>query len=431
VVRFPLLALCRFRGAGAAAVSVAYGCARVTRVERRNCLGPGWPPPVPAASEVLLMARQKLALGLGAAERRRRLRTGSGSGSKPVLVSGSSVSLLMCGSSGLVVLNGGTAAATVELLRLMLLLPPVSSSSSVLRVRLRDGGLGGVVEGVAALKEIDEAAGMGVGLGTGAGAGIGVGSGGGAVRLGTGAIIVDVDGVGVAVTGESGVSAVPLIVVEVPPPPVPDGPASAGSSSKSNSMSIVLLLEEPLVEGPLGAVAASNVFHLGFIFCAFCACAFFAYSLLPFFPVGGAGTPLYVAKPGALSTGRPSMARQRGARKPKSGTAACIGSSFSPPLWIVGSRGKSWSVRGTPSRRALTPACAISSALEAARSVGVWLSGVNWGISLGSAGTGSRKLVPVVGCCQGSKASAPATLKLCVALLGQRGEWKRRKRQRT
>ena len=244
---------------------------------------------------------------------------------------------------------------------------------------------------------------------------------------------MDVDGVGVgvAVAGDSGLSVTPLAVVVEVSPLVPDGPASAGSFSKSNSMPIVLLLlEEPLLEGPLGAVAASNDFHLGFIFCAFWACDLFAYNLLPFFPVGGAGTPLYVAKPGAVSSGRPSMARQRGARKPKSGTAACIGSSFSPPLWIFGSRGKSWRVSGTPSRRALTPACAISSALEAARSAGVWLSGVKCGISLGSAGTGSRKLVPVVGCCQGSKASAPATLKLCVAPLGQPGESKRGRKKR-
>ena len=263
---------------------------------------------------------------------------------------------------------------------LPLLLPLSSSSPAVLRVRLSDGGLGEVAEEFSPLKEIDEAVGMGVGVGTGAGAGIGIGAGGGAVRLGTGAIIVDmdVDGVGVAVSGDSGLSVTPLAVVVEVSPPVPDGPASAGSFSKSNSIPIVLLvvLEEPLVEGPLGAVAASNDFHLGFIFCAFCACDLFAYNLLPFFPVGGAGTPLYVAKPGAVSSGRPSMARQRGARKPKSGTAACIGSSFSPPLWIFGSRGKSWRVSGTPSRRALTPACAISSALEAARSAGVWLSGV-------------------------------------------------------
>lgn len=79
---------------------------------------------------------------------------------------------------------------------------------------------------------------------------------------------------------------------------------------------------------------------------------------------------------------------------------------------MAGSRGKSWSVSGTPSRRALTPACAMSSTLSAARCAGVLLSGVKRGINLGSAGTGSRKLVPMVGCCQGSKASAPATLKL-------------------
>ena len=76
------------------------------------------------------------------------------------------------------------------------------------------------------------------------------------MRVGTGVIIVDmdmgvdVDGVGeggVAVAGDS-VSVTPLPVVEVSPP-VPDGPASIRS----------------------------------------------------FFTVGGAGTPLYVAKPGAVS----------------------------------------------------------------------------------------------------------------------------------
>ena len=46
----------------------------------------------------------------------------------------------------------------------------VFESSSPSR-SLSDGGLGGVVEGVASLKVIDEAAGMSVGLGTGAGIG--------------------------------------------------------------------------------------------------------------------------------------------------------------------------------------------------------------------------------------------------------------------
>ena len=63
--------------------------------------------------------------------------------------------------------------------------------------------------------------------------------------------------------------------------------------------------------GSFGAVAASKVFHLGFSFCAL-----FTYSLLPFFPAGGAGTPLYVAEPGIASWGSPSLARQRGARMP-------------------------------------------------------------------------------------------------------------------
>ena len=210
-------------------------------------------------------------------------------------------------------------------------------------------------------------------------------------------------------------------LVEASPPVAadplePDGPASAGPSSSSNSLSAN---ELEVDGGPLGAVAASNDFHLGFNFCAL-----FLYSLLPFFPFGGAATPLYVAVPGELSGGSPSLARQRGARRPNSGTAECIGSSSSPPQWMAGSRGKSWSVSGTPSRRALTPACEISSALSAARSTGVLLSGVKRGIKLGSAGTGSRRLVPMVGCCQGSKASAPATLKLWRGRC-QRGELKR------
>ncbi len=212
-------------------------------------------------------------------------------------------------------------------------------------------------EGVVPPKTIGVAAGMGVGLGTGTG--IVVCAGGGA-GLGTGEIVdvdVDVDARGagakgagdtrdvdedvdistVALPGGSGVRVTPLVLVEAPPHVAtfalePDGPASAGPSSRSNSLSIVLELDK----GPFGAVAASNVFHLGFSFCAL-----FAYSFLPFFPAGGAATPLYVAEPGLASGGSPSFARQRGARMPKSGTAACIGSSFSPPPWMAGSRGKS------------------------------------------------------------------------------------------
>jgi hypothetical protein len=301
-----------------------------------------------------------------------------------------------------------------------------------------------------ALKAIVEAVGMGVGISTGGGigagaggsAGIGVGGGGtaglevgtgGSTGLGTGTggstglcsgVIVDVDASGAGAKGaddtrgadeddvgvalpEPGVLVTPLVEASSPIagiPPDPDGPAIAGESSNSKSLSNEL---EVLDEDPLGAVASSNVFHLGFIFCAF-----FAYSFLPFFPLGGAGTPLYVAVPGVESGGSPSLARQRGAPRPKSGTAECIGSSFSPPQWMAGSRGKSWSVSGTPSRRALTPACAMSSALSVARCEGVLFPGVKCGIKLGSAGTGSRKFVPMVGCCQGSKASAPATLKL-------------------
>jgi hypothetical protein len=277
------------------------------------------------------------------------------------------------------------------------------------------GGNAGLEVGAGGSTGIEIGAGGNAGLevGTGGSTGLGPGIGvGGSAGLCTGVIVnadasgaiakgaddtrdvdvdVDEDDVGVALPGD----VVPL---------EPDEPATAGESSSSNNLSNEL---EELDVDPLGAVAASNVFHLGFIFCAF-----FAYSFLPFFPLGGAGTPLYVAVPGVESGGSPSLARQRGARRPKSGTAECIGSSFSPPQWMAGSRGKSWSVSGTPSRRALTPACAMSSALSAARCVGVLFSGVKRGINMGSAGTGSRKLVPVVGCCQGSKASAPATLKL-------------------
>lgn len=228
-----------------------------------------------------------------------------------------------------------------------------------------------VVTLLAALKARDGAAGTGVGLGIGAGIGVGAGGSagirvgtGGNVGLGVGAggstglgttgdraglcsgVIVDADAdasgagakgadntrdmdeddVGVSLPGDPGVLVTPLVEASPPVttiPLEPDGPANAGASSSSNSLSNEL---EELDEDSLGAVAASNVFHLGFIFCAF-----FLYSFLPFFPVGGAETPLYVAVPGASSGGRPSLARQRGARRPKSGTAACIGSSFSPP----------------------------------------------------------------------------------------------------
>lgn len=200
-------------------------------------------------------------------------------------------------------------------------------------------------------KTIGVAAGTGVGLGTGTGIGICAGGGAG---LGTGAIVdVDVDASGagakgadatgdvdddvdistVALSVDSGVREAPLVgaPLRVAPfaPEPPDGPASAGPSGKP---SIVRELDED----PFGAVAASKDNHWGFSFCAL-----FAYSFLPFFPAGGAGTPLYVAEPGIVSGGSPSLARQRGARSPKSGTAECIGSSFSPPPWMAGSRGKS------------------------------------------------------------------------------------------
>ena len=136
--------------------------------------------------------------------------------------------------------------------------------STLISIVVLVGAMGGstVDEGVTPLKSIDTAAGTSVGLGKGAG--IGVGTGGGA-RLGTGAIAdvdEDVDGVRVAAPADSGVSVAPLVEA---PPPVPDEPASAGPPSRSSSLSNVL---EDFDEEPLGAVAASNVFHLGFNFCA-------------------------------------------------------------------------------------------------------------------------------------------------------------------
>jgi hypothetical protein len=187
-----------------------------------------------------------------------------------------------------------------------------------------------VNEGVAAPREIGVAAGMGVGLGTGAGIGV---CAGGCAGLGTGVFVdargpgakgtgdtrdVDVD---ITTVGDSGVRVTPF--VEASPRVATFAVELDGPASRSIRPSIVLELEED----PFGAVAASKVFHLGFSFCAL-----FRYSLLPFFPAGGAETPLYVAKPGLMSGGSPSLARQRGARMPKRGTAACIGSSFSPPL---------------------------------------------------------------------------------------------------
>lgn len=84
----------------------------------------------------------------------------------------------------------------------------------------------------------------------------------------------------------------------------------------------------------------------------------------------------------------------------------------------TGSRGKSCIVSGTSSLRALNPASLMSEALSTARSAGVaWSMGMKRGIFRGSAGTGSRRLVPMLGCCQESKPSAPVTLKLwCISV---------------
>ena len=120
------------------------------------------------------------------------------------------------------------------------------------------------------------------------------------------------------------------------------------------------------------------------------------------FPFGTAHTPSW--------GGRPSAWRQRGAARPKRGTDECIVSSRT---YSTGSRGKSCVVSGTPSLRALSPASLMSAALSTARSAGVaWSMGMKRGIFRGSAGTGSRRLVPMLGCFQEQKPSAPATLKL-------------------
>ncbi len=132
----------------------------------------------------------------------------------------------------------------------------------------------------------------------------------------------------------------------------------------------------------------------------------------PLRPLGLASTPSYEAVPGMSCGGRPCAARQRGAPRPKSGTEMCIGSS----PWSCSSsglRGKSCVVSGTPIWRALVPASWTSVALWAARSAHVaWSMGTNCGIFRGSAGTGSRRLVPMLGTCHGQKPSAPVTLKL-------------------
>jgi len=130
----------------------------------------------------------------------------------------------------------------------------------------------------------------------------------------------------------------------------------------------------------------------------------------PLFPLGLAHTPSYEAVPGMSWGGRPSTWRQRGAPRPKRGTDECIASSLTS---LTGSRGKSCIVSGTSSLRALVPASLMSAALSTARSAGVaWSMGMKRGIFRGSAGTDSRRLVPMLGCCQEQKPSAPVTLKL-------------------
>jgi len=137
----------------------------------------------------------------------------------------------------------------------------------------------------------------------------------------------------------------------------------------------------------------------------------------PLFPLGLARTPSYEAVPGVSWGGRPSIWRQCGAARPKRGTEECIVSTLTSS---VGSRGKSCIVSGTPSLRALVPASLMSAALSTARSAGVaWSMGMKRGIFRGSAGTGSRRLVPMLGCCQEQKPSAPVILKLwCSSVSG-------------
>jgi hypothetical protein len=167
--------------------------------------------------------------------------------------------------------------------------------------------------------------------------------------------------------------------------------------------------EDEVAPIPSGSTPCSRSLHIG----TFNSLARLLYSFRPVLPVGGATTPSYAAVPGIGWSSRPCLARQRGALSPKSGIEACIGSSFFVLGFMEGWSGKSWNVRGTPIRRALRPASLMSAALCSARSAGVaWSTGVNLGISSGSAGTGSRRLVPMVGCCQGSKPSTPETLKL-------------------
>ena len=164
-------------------------------------------------------------------------------------------------------------------------------------------------------------------------------------------------------------------------------PRCVGTSRASKSLDPASRIDE--LDGattPYGSAPSSTNLQSGFLL----------------FPFGSAHTPSW--------GGRPSAWRQRGAARPKRGTDECIVSSRTSS---AGSRGKSCVVSGTPSLRALTPASLMSTALSTARSAGVaWSTGTKRGIFRGSAGTGSRRLVPMLGCFQEQKPSAPATLKL-------------------
>ena len=101
--------------------------------------------------------------------------------------------------------------------------------------------------------------------------------------------------------------------------------------------------EEEAARLPRSAPCSMSL-HIG----SFNSLARLLYSRKPVPPVGGATTPSYTAVPGTAWSSRPSLARQRGALRPKRGIEACIGSSFFALLFMEGWSGKSWNVRGTP-----------------------------------------------------------------------------------